>query len=412
MMLRPRVENGEPGSDLPLPLSSMQIVASLLLSCDLDYCLCRYAFTLGDTNWRLYYEPRPTEAPCPFPIPRDPSEPKAQPEPSPNPGAWPMMFSPMRFCLALALCIFSAMVNAPLSIAKDMKSPLCFPKFVEMWANKATKGISDLFCQDKSGAVLHCDATSPLGKTAYELKARASGIFSKIYKMLPTQEKGPPKRSGLRFVAKVPKELNNSWFTKELVDMSGNFCSAEVKKEHLFFKEVMGSSRAIQERIDKKLEERVTESQEPDDVPKNVAWKEGQIPVCTILDMVISSELRACLIKPELEGTCLSDEPRKGKKFKLTREKGRELDNLNLFIAAVQEGVPASEDYREKVIIDNNPNNIWWIENKKVLEFLGLKRPTFILVELTPMAYKYQPSQNEWVDIEEDTKSKNRKRSR
>jgi hypothetical protein len=124
--------------------------------------------------------------------------------------------------------------------------------------------------------------------------------------------------------------------------------------------------------------------------PKDPAWKTGKIPTAPILKSFQSKE-GTILIKPEIKGDSLKKlyEENRGK---LPEDMETSLKEIYAMIKAVSSRVktPIQDSNGGWVegrpfYTDINPANLVWVSNPAEMNLLGLKRPSFVFYEMTPL---------------------------
>lgn len=122
--------------------------------------------------------------------------------------------------------------------------------------------------------------------------------------------------------------------------------------------------------------------------PKDPSWTRGTLPVVPILDSA-DTEFGKFLFKPVVRGKSLMklQEERKI----LSPEMLRSLDEIYGLTRAISETTPYVKLKADEVAahanfhLDINANNLVWVEDVRLLRQLGLKRPSFVMYEMTPL---------------------------
>lgn len=124
--------------------------------------------------------------------------------------------------------------------------------------------------------------------------------------------------------------------------------------------------------------------------PSDPAWKSGILPTAPILKTMETKE-GTVLIKPEIRGESL-EKLFKQHQGKLPLEMVNSLKDIYSTIDAVSHQVRTPiQDSEGKWIegrpfyTDINPANLVWISNEAQMKLLGLKRPSFVFYEMTPL---------------------------
>ncbi len=124
--------------------------------------------------------------------------------------------------------------------------------------------------------------------------------------------------------------------------------------------------------------------------PKDAAWKSGVIPTIPILKS-FESKQGTILIKPEIQGESLKtlNEQYRGQ---LPIEMASSLREIYSTIKAISAQVKtpiqdAEGNWSEgrPFYTDINPANLVWVSNPAQMNLLGLKRPSFVFYEITPL---------------------------
>ncbi|MFM8316493.1 MAG: hypothetical protein ACKOA8_19605, partial [Deltaproteobacteria bacterium] len=124
--------------------------------------------------------------------------------------------------------------------------------------------------------------------------------------------------------------------------------------------------------------------------PKDPAWIADKIPTAPILK-TISTKEGTVLIKPEIQGQSLKSlwEQTQGK---LPEEMNNSLREIYSMIKAVshqiktpiQDGAGEWKEGRP-FFTDISSANLTWVSNEAQMKLLGLKRPSFVFYEMTPL---------------------------
>lgn len=124
--------------------------------------------------------------------------------------------------------------------------------------------------------------------------------------------------------------------------------------------------------------------------PKDPAWNSGILPTAPILKTMKTKE-GTVLIKPEIRGESL-DRLFQQYQGKLPKEMVSSLKDIYSTINAVSHQVKTPiQDSQGNWIegrpfyTDINPANLVWISNEAQMKLLGLKRPSFVFYEMTPL---------------------------
>lgn len=124
--------------------------------------------------------------------------------------------------------------------------------------------------------------------------------------------------------------------------------------------------------------------------PKDPAWKAGVIPTAPILKS-FESKQGTVLVKPEIRGESLREIYDKGRGIlpKPMEDSLREIySTIKAISSQVRTPIQDSEGNWSEgrpFYTDINPANLVWVSNPAQMNLLGLKRPSFVFYEITPL---------------------------
>lgn len=140
----------------------------------------------------------------------------------------------------------------------------------------------------------------------------------------------------------------------------------------------------------KLLESKWSEVERDVKFPNDPAWVKGAIPTAPIIKSFESKE-GTVLIKPEIKGESLQAIYEKGK-GDLSKEMKDSLREIYSTVKAISSQVKTPIEDSTGVwtegrpfYTDINPANLVWVSNPAQMNLLGLKRPSFVFYEITPL---------------------------